>query len=287
MPDVCAAGVPAHLADTPNIEATAPWRGLMLAVPLSLIAASWLAMVLMHRGADLASGQVGWPELADTDPLTRALRLSLCSSQPGAGPWWLRWAASSAMWAAMSVAMMLPCALPGWNALLRRADWRDGYGFMAGYALAWLPLVVGAGGLEALAPLGIGDGVGGWMLAGALALAGAYQFSPLKAAALAALHASCADGKGTAPNSLRRGLGHGGNCLVVNAPLMGLMAIAGSMNVPVMLALTGMMLAERMRPGFRTARLLGFTLMSLALIVLALAGFGGHGLLADGFSVPA
>jgi predicted metal-binding membrane protein len=221
-----------------HTTAVGPWlrRGLPLLFPLALIGAAWLTIALMLRdeGASL-------PGLFADEQL-REIFASLCRSDTGQ-PWWALLAGNFAMWGAMTLGMMLPCAMPAWRMLLQDGGWIGGYGFLAGYSAAWGGFAVAAAGTDAAlhfvpeARLGLAPA--------ALILAGLHQIGPVKAAAADALRA----GRHCAGPERHSGLLYGWNCLRSDAVPMGLMMVFGSMNLLVMSALTALMLLEKTSPG--------------------------------------
>jgi predicted metal-binding membrane protein len=96
------------------------------------------------------------------------------------------------MWALMATAMMLPTVLPAfatYDDLGSSGAATRPVALWGGYLAVWLGFAVLAAGLQmALFQLdlvsGFGDSRSIWLSAGLLAVAGAYQFSPLKRACL-------------------------------------------------------------------------------------------------------
>ncbi|TAN12570.1 MAG: DUF2182 domain-containing protein [Burkholderiaceae bacterium] len=198
-------------------------------------------------------------------------------------------------WLEMIAAMMLPTALPmvrTFAAVSARAPRPRAAmaAFLGAYVAVWmafaLAAVVAATALQAAA-------VGGgwrwiyahpyWLLAAVLALAGAFQLSPLKDRCLA----MCRDPMTFIFSRYRRGvrgawalgLRHGVSCLGCCWALMLIMFGTGVGNVVAMLLLTAVMGAEKAtRWGRRLARPLGFGLLlaagGVALFGDALWGWG-------------
>ena len=182
-----------------------PRAVVYLAMAVAVVLAWLVLMAMAVRGIDLrtpgtsAPGdallrqlpELPWPAWLDT-------LVSLClSPQPLGGSIWARWAVLAAMWLLMSVAMMLPSAAPMIRTYCEIADTAYAKGeavvhplvLVAGYLTVWFAvsaafamLTIGVQQLastpDALAPLS------GVAAAGALTLAGLYQFSALKAACL-------------------------------------------------------------------------------------------------------
>lgn len=171
-----------------------------------------------------------------------------------------------AMWAAMMPGMMLPGAAPMILTVARvHAARRARFGlatasFTFGYLLVWTGFSVAAAGAQwGLARAGwlAGlDGRAGPVLGGTLfALAGLYQFSPLKRACLGGcrspvgfLMAHWRDGAGGA---LRMGVRHGAVCLGCCWALMMLLFAAGTMNLLWIAGLGALVLVEKLAPGGR------------------------------------
>jgi predicted metal-binding membrane protein len=190
-----------------------------------------------------------------------------------------------AMWALMSLAMMLPTAFP---ALSRFAvlvqNRRDGLAtasftaFLAAYLCIWLGFaLIAATAQLALAEQGwlLPDGgiANRWIIVGLLALAGLYQFSRLKHACLTRCRhpmtffmAHWQDGIGGA---FRMGLKHGADCLGCCWALMLLGFIGGAMSLGWMSLAMILVFAEKLAgPGRVVTLALGLILVSAAGFVL-------------------
>jgi len=194
-----------------------------------------------------------------------------------AGPLWLL------AWGVMVVAMMLPSSLP----LVRlfavasaRVPHRSRAmaSFLGGYAVVWsafgaLALAFDAGvhaAVDASAWLHARE----WLIGGAvLALAGAFQFTPLKDACLDKcrhpaqfLTRHYRRGSGAA---FRLGVRHGAFCVGCCWALMLVMFAAGVANLVWMALLTAVMIHEKTRPaGRRAVPVTGVALLGSASIVL-------------------
>jgi predicted metal-binding membrane protein len=186
-------------------------------------------------------------------------------------------------WGAMVVAMMLPSSLP----LVRlfavassRVPHRSRAmaAFLGGYALVWsafgaVALAFDAGIHAAVAAspwLGAHD----WLIGGSvLALAGVFQFTPLKDACLdkcrhPAQFLTRHYGRGSGA-ALRLGARHGAFCVGCCWALMLVMFAAGVANLMWMAVLTALMIHEKTGPGGRRAvPVTGATLLATASIVL-------------------
>jgi predicted metal-binding membrane protein len=218
----------------PVLQALGPRRGRVV-VPLALaalIAASWAG--LLRLGADAHPHHTGL-------------------------------AALLVMWAAMSVAMMVPVEAAS---LLRLAHGlRETGTFLAGYLLPWLAFSLGAAGLQqGLHAAGWMDSgmatSNRWLAGGLLIAAGLAQLSPLRQACLDRCRAASLTAAGTG------GLGGGLHASVASIACCGLLMLVpfatGVMSVSWMAALTVLLVVEREIP--RAARL--GTLAGVLLLVL-------------------
>lgn len=189
-------------------------------------------------------------------------------------------------WTVMMAAMMLPAALPVLLTFDRVQAGRRKQGgfavstwvFLAGYLLVWATFgAVALGARELLAAVGISlesqDAVG--VL---LALAGVYQFSPLKHACLGKCRTplgfvlgSWRDGP---LGAVRMGLEHGVSCLGCCWALFLVLFPLGLMNLAAMAAVTALVFAEKVLPaGPQLARATGAGLVAWGLFTLARASF--------------
>jgi predicted metal-binding membrane protein len=210
-----------------------------------------------------------------------------CLVAPGA----LGFAHLVAMWALMSLGMMLPTALPALQRLSvlvqNRADGLAAHrflSFVAGYAAIWLGFSLAAATLQMwLSNLGwLGpDGRirDGFVAAALLAFAGLYQFSKLKHACLTRCRhpmtffmANWRDGR---RGAFWMGLKHGSDCLGCCWALMLLAFVGGTMSLAWMgLAMVLMMLEKLAGPG-------RYVTLPLGLLLVSAAGFMlGNALLA-------
>lgn len=164
-----------------------------------------------------------------------------------------------AMWALMSAAMMAPTAVPAFKTYddLTHTTAANNVGFMAliaGYGLAWLVFAaLGAGLQMALVEVDLVDPWGRstafWLNAGLLALAGAYQFSPVKAACLAKCRTPMmfflSNWHAGSAGALRMGLTLGAVCVGCCWALMLLGFVGGLMSLAWMGAATVLMGIEK------------------------------------------
>lgn len=150
-----------------------------------------------------------------------------------------------AMWAVMGAAMMLPTAWPMLAAYRGLTAGRPGSdagfaAFIGGYVAVWAAFALLAALLQGrLAALGAlsPHGVSLWpaMTAALLLIAGAYQFSPLKAACLRSCRAPFAfflqQWRGGVAGAAQMGVSHGLICLGCCWALMLLAFVGGTMNL--------------------------------------------------------
>lgn len=250
-----------------------PWRReqrIAALPPAAIVVAGWAAIAWMLRdmagagdiaalgpGVQLVSGGLLRPGELPAD-----FWASLCLSDAGA-PWWQVLASTCSMAALMTVAMMLPCALPAWQSLLEKRDGAGAYRFMAGYTLVWFVFALAAaaaetglhmafGGPPVLAGAGVAAG-------GLIVLAGLYQFTPAKLSAMRHMHCTTPPRSGT--NALGMGAGYARHCLKANALLMSTMLALGMMNVVAMVLLALVMLVEKVSPGRVAAGIIGVGLV--------------------------
>ena len=206
-------------------------------------------------------------------------------------------AVTSALWMTMSVAMMLPTAVPmvlGFVDLLHR---RGAVGrrasaapvlLVAGYLCVWAVVSVAAAVLQEAAgqvaariavpePAGI-------ILAGLLVgAAGLYQFSDWKMACLGACRHPLPDLEdGFALHAaavLRLGAGQGMRCLGCCGPMMAIMLVAGAMNLAWMGLFAVLMTVEKVTSGLLVPRAVGVLLVAAG-VALGVSAVGPGALVA-------
>ncbi|MEL6287731.1 MAG: DUF2182 domain-containing protein [Pseudomonadota bacterium] len=188
------------------------------------------------------------------------------------------------MWLAMSIAMMLPTAVPLIATYVdfsfanpERVPQRQVYALIAGYLIVWFGFSVSAAALQiglsrALVLDGAMVGRLGWVSAAFLVIAGAYQFSALKASCLARCRAPFATFLGMWRDGLRgaliMGLKQGGYCLGCCWALMLLAFVGGVMNVLWMAAAMALMLVEKLpSAGERLTQGIGILLIAAGAFV--------------------
>ena len=178
-----------------------------------------------------------------------------------------------AMWWVMMIAMMVPSAAPMmllYAGVARREEERQPtslYGlrktglFLAGYLVTWLAFSVAATGLQwGLESSGLLSSmrmtsVSGWLSAAILALAGLYQWTPIKDVCLRHCRTPAAflshhwrPGRG---GILGLGIRHGAYCVGCCWALMTLMFVGGVMNPVWIAAIAVLVLLEKTLPGGR------------------------------------
>ena len=198
------------------------------------------------------------------------------------------WTLVAAMWWVMMIAMMTPSAAPLvllYGRVLRHHASADAKAVVpslfvaAGYLSVWLVFSLGAASLqEALLNAGHVSGMMLWSKSAALsatvlAAAGAYQFSPLKQACLAHCRSPVQfltrywrPGRGGA---FLMGVRHGAYCVGCCWLLMALLFVGGVMNLLWIVALTSIVLVEKLSPaGNRIGKMLGGVLIVWAVATL-------------------
>ena len=192
---------------------------------------------------------------------------------PAAGPW-LVFGEFLLLWVVMMAAMMLPSVAPVASMYLTVVrNRRNGTlaahaaALVAGYLLAWAVFGVAAFGISRalgkLAPMGMNTApsrLAVWSAASALAVAGVYQFTPLKARCLRhcrsplgfLLHFGSYTGR---LRDIRVGAYHGGYCVGCCWSLMLVLVAVGVMNMAWMAGLTAVVFMEKV---WRSGQALGY-----------------------------
>lgn len=257
-----------------NVAARAPFLG-WVAFYLT-IALAWAGLIWLAAGTADVAPDLPWNALSEF--------LARCLVAPAA----LSLGHLTAMWALMSLAMMLPTALPALQRFAtlvqNRADGLAAHrflSFLAAYAVVWLGFSLLAAQMQlTLARLGWLDAGGRladplWAAA-LLGFAGLYQFSRLKHACLTRCRhpmtffmAQWREGAGGA---FMMGLKHGRDCLGCCWVLMLLAFIGGTMNLAWMgLAMVLMIVEKLAGPGRYVTLPLGLVLVSAAGFTLGIA----------------
>ncbi|HEY8656768.1 MAG TPA: DUF2182 domain-containing protein [Candidatus Limnocylindria bacterium] len=178
-------------------------------------------------------------------------------------------------WLVMMAAMMLPSAMP--MILVVRhavspgpfAEVRTGV-FAAGYLLVWTALGLAAF-VAQWSLMALDPSARGWAAAGILAIAGAYQFSPLKNACLRACRSPMdfvvLHWRSGTSGVLRLGIAHGLYCLGCCWALMAVLVIAGGMGIA-WVALIGLIIfAEKIVTRSRAfPRVVGAVMLAAAVL---------------------
>ena len=259
-----------------NIPKTVPlWqrqRVLLGMLLVAMVGLAWTYLIWMTSNMALSDSSF---------IASRALMPAMASSSAIRVRWLF------VMWAVMSVAMMLPTALP--MVMLFNRFWSGrhpgidsvkptlllvlgylGVWIVFGFAAALLQLWLEH--LQVLTPV-MGSMsnpiVGGLVLMGA----GLFQLTPLKAACLSKcrtpmmfLNTRWREGRG---GSFIMGLDHGAFCLGCCWALMLVMFVAGVMNLFWMAALAALMLAEKIIPkGDTLAQITGWGLMGCGVVMI-------------------
>ncbi len=198
------------------------------------------------------------------------------------------WPVVVAMWWVMMVAMMTPGAVPLVLLYRRVIEHHARHGFeklffsfalLLGYLAAWLAFSVGVAALQLLLqPSGLLSGMMWWsrsavFSAALLFAAGLYQFSPWKQACLAQCRAPArflaSHARYGLLAALRLGILHGGYCVGCCWLLMTLLFVGGVMNLFWIVALSVLVLFEKLLPGGpKVARATGGVLVAWAIATL-------------------
>jgi len=198
-------------------------------------------------------------------------------------PLWVALALSLATWQAMTAAMMLPSSVPLVRLFARASAGQPQPGtaltaFLGGYALVWTGFAL----LAFLADVSVHAVIDAapslreyeWVIGGSvLAIAGAFQLTPLKATCLRECRHPGAFllrfyERGAA-GGFRVGARHGLFCVGCCWGLMLVMFAVGVANLLWMAVFTLVMVYEKTRPvGARTVRATGIALLGAAAVVL-------------------
>ncbi len=197
-------------------------------------------------------------------------------TMPGTPDWaWPNALAIFVMWSVMMAAMMLPSALPMIltfaHVSVQSGERGRARMFVAAYLLVWTAFSAGAAalqwGLQAMDwvdPMIVSTSP---MLNGVLlAIAGVYQFSPLKKMCLARCRTPfgflMGEWRAGTAGALRMGIRHGLFCAGCCWAVMALLFVGGVMNIVWIAALSIVVAVEKMAPrGDRLSLLLGVVLI--------------------------
>jgi predicted metal-binding membrane protein len=182
------------------------------------------------------------------------------------------------IWVTMMAAMMLPSAAPTVLMFSRVRRAAHSWLFVFGYLVAWTGYGLAAyalyRGIRASAPSFLAwDERGPWVAGGALAAAGLYQLTPLKAACLrhcrSPLHFLLHGRRGRI-GAVWMGVEHGGYCVGCCTGLMLALFALGVMSLFWMAVVAGLILAEKALPGGEAVgRLIAVALVALGIWVAA------------------
>lgn len=247
------------LADRIRSLGAPQWLGLFSAILLAWAALFAMAVPAELRALDRVAAGSLWEQLCLTTP-------------DAAG-----WARLTVMWALMGAAMMLPTALPAlatYDDLNQAGAETQIWALAGGYLAVW----AGFAALAALAQIqfyewgligAFGDSRSQYFSAAVLAVAGLYQFSPLKEACLSACQAPLLQfmahwDDGPWRNGLRMGV----TCLGCCWALMALAFVGGVTNLAFMGLATLLMTLEKLPDiGRWMSRPLGGALIGAAVVV--------------------
>ena len=229
---------------------------------------------------------LAWAYLGNMASLPGAAGVSMPMAPARAwSPLELGWLA--AMWAVMMIAMMIPSAAPAILLFARVSRSRRAQGvpavrsgfFTLGYLLAWTAFAVVASTaqwvLHGAALLSPAMTSASPLLGGVLLIAaGVYQWLPLKDACLSHCRSPlgffAAEWREGATGAVAMGFRHGIHCVGCCGLLMGLLFVAGVMNLLWIAAIAGFVLVEKVVPGGRiVGRLAGAALVVWGLLTLA------------------
>lgn len=278
----------------------AAWRSGTVVVAATaaatLVGWAWLALMAAETAAldpaSPAAEQIAWLGLSMPSWMPDGLRAALAAlcSPATTGGALVTFGAAFAMWAAMSVAMMMPSAAPMLRtyADIAQAAAEKGervcsvWMIAAGYLAVWSGFALAAAALQTmLLQAGLAASLDAPVVAtlgaAALMVAGLYQFSALKDACLEKCRNPFATLFGrwsTRPAAVfRLGVEQGMWCLGCCWALMLVMFAVGTMNLAWMAVLALFTLLEKTGTGKATTHVVGATLAAWggALFALALA----------------
>ena len=227
-----------------------------------LIGGGWAYLVHMDWGMrhmDVGMGMWIMPQMVDWDATDLGLVLL--------------------MWTVMMAAMMLPSVLPVILVLIRVGGSAHAAGFIAGYLVAWSGFSVGAtlvhwALLKAALVTPMMESASLPLTAAVPAVAGLFQFTPLKHACLARCRSpwGAVLNPSSATRAAREGLCHGAFCVGCCWVLMALLFVAGVMNLLWIAVIAAYVIAEKWAPGVEWfSRAVG-TLLCLAAVVVFSVG---------------
>lgn len=257
-------------------------RSLVALAVLLLAAAAWGALVALHgSNGHSATGHVAVLDPAISGPHAHhggpaADDLVVPASLTGT-------VLATGAWTIMVVAMMLPPALPLLQTVRRLTSrqpdpWRltvlSGMTFVGAWTVVGAAVVVGDLGVRALAGHHWPDADPRWVMAAVLLGAGVYQFTPLKDLCLRGCRsprsfvlAHWQDRRSPGTETVALSGAYALSCIGCCWALMLLCFAVGTATLPVMVALTLVMAAERLVPwGRRLVRPAGLLLVALGVV---------------------
>jgi len=180
-----------------------------------------------------------------------------------------------AVWAVMMAAMMLPSVLPVILVLIRFGGSAHAAGFIVGYLVAWGGFSVAAtlvhwALLEAALVSPMMESASVPLSAAVLAVAGLFQFTPLKHACLVRCRSpwGAVLNPSSATIAMREGFRHGAFCVGCCWVLMALLFVAGVMNLLWIAVIAAYVIAEKWAPGAKWfSRAVGALLCLAAIVV--------------------
>jgi predicted metal-binding membrane protein len=235
------------------------WRLLPVGAALGLlIGGAWTYLVYMDWGMrHMDVGMDMWimPQMVDWDATDLGLVLL--------------------MWAVMMAAMMLPSVLPVILVLIRFGGSAHAAGFIAGYLVAWGGFSVAAtlvhwALLKAALVSPMMESASVALSAAVLAVAGLFQFTPLKHACLVRCRSpwGAVLNPSSATIAMREGFRHGAFCVGCCWVLMALLFVAGVMNLLWIAVIAAYVIAEKWAPGAEWfSRAVGALLCLAAVVV--------------------
>ena len=256
------------------------------AAPLRAVSpvAAWMPPATGTLAVSLAGwGFLAWIALDMDHPVAQLM-------MPGDSNWsTVNIIAMLAMWSIMMAAMMLPSALPMVMAFVRLstrgAQPVRAWIFVAAYLLVWTAVSAIATALQwALQARDWVDpmivSTSPMLTAVLLAIAGAYQFSPLKQVCLAHCRTPLAfligEWRSGVAGAFGMGVRHGLLCTGCCWALMALLFVGGVMNLAWIAALSIVVGVEKMAPhGGRLGKVLGGALIVAGAVKLLALGAGG------------
>jgi predicted metal-binding membrane protein len=250
---------PSTRPEIPRLLSMEIWRLFPVGSVLGLfIGGAWTYLVYMNWGMrHMDVGMDMWimPQMVDWDVTDLGLVLL--------------------MWAVMMAAMMLPSVLPMILVLISIGGSAHAAGFIGGYLVAWggfsvVATLVHWALLEVALVSPMMESVSVPLSATVLAIAGLFQFTPLKHACLVRCRSpwGAVLNPSSATRATREGLRHGAYCVGCCWVLMALLFVAGVMNLLWIAVIAAYVVAEKWAPGAEWfSRAVGALLCLAAVVV--------------------